>query len=593
MLPGTEATGQTQSLYRKYRPTTFAEDNLVGQSHVSRTLQNAIAQGRVAHAYLFCGPRGTGKTSTARLLAKAVNCLDPDTDNRPCNVCDSCVAITQNRTTDVVEIDAASNRGIEDMRDLREQVKYAPTQLRTKFYIIDEAHRLTRDAFNAFLKTLEEPPPNTIFVLATTDPDELLETVASRCQRFDFRRIPAADMTGLLRRVADAEGIGIDDEAIEIIVRQATGSARDAEGLLDMLAVAAGRDGAAQIDAALVRQMLGLTQDQRTLALLDAIAARDLATGLTVINDAVESGQEMRAFGRQIIAALRLLMLIRAGANPPEADEPLRALATRFELPDLLRVNREFSEVDFAIKNGGFPQLPIELAFVGSIVQQPGNYATAAAPVERQPEPSRSPERLERPAPAPARQAEPRPAPQSRPVEAPAATPPPARRPARSAPAAGGSGTLNDVVANWDGIRTEVKTIDRKIDALLASTDPGDVRGTTLYLVAAYPFHRGKINENKVREVIEDAVERVINQRLTVTAVLSDELRAAAPPPESGGPPPEDDGGDESGGGGEPDNGVDTDITAAVESGEESLVARARAIFEAEEIGRDALPNID
>ncbi len=599
MLPGTEATGQTQSLYRKYRPTTFEADSLVGQSHVTRTLQNAIAQGRVAHAYLFCGPRGTGKTSTARLLAKAVNCLDPDPDSRPCNDCESCNAINQNRATDVIEIDAASNRGIEDMRDLRERVKYAPTQLRTKFYIIDEAHRLTRDAFNAFLKTLEEPPPNTIFVLATTEPDELLETVASRCQRFDFRRIPAEDMHRHLLNVARAEGIEIDEEAVGIIVRQATGSARDAVGLLDMLAVSAGRDSASRIDVALVRQMLGLSQDQRTLELIDAIAARDIAAGLTIINDAVETGQEMRAFGRQIISALRLLMLIRAGANPPEADEPLRALAARFELPDLLQVNRQFSEVDFAIRNGGFPQLPIELAFVGSIVQQPGTYATAAAPVERQverqPEPSRPVERFERPAPVPPRQPEPRQATPPRPVETPAASPPstpPARQPARPAPAAGGSGTLNDVVANWDGIRTEVKTIDRKIDALLASTDPGDVRGTTLYLVAAYPFHRGKINENKVREVIEDAVERVINQRLTVTAVLSDELRAAAPPPDSGGPPPEDDGGDEPGGSGESDNGVDTDITAAVESGEESLVARARAIFEAEEVSPDSLPGL-
>lgn len=605
MLPGTDAPGQTQSLYRKYRPTTFEADNLVGQTHVSRTLRNAIAQGRVAHAYLFCGPRGTGKTSTARLLAKAVNCLDSDPDNRPCNNCESCNAINQNRATDVIEIDAASNRGIEDMRDLREQVKYAPTQLRTKFYIIDEAHRLTRDAFNAFLKTLEEPPPNTIFVLATTEPDELLETVASRCQRFDFRRIPAEDMHRHLQNVARSEGIDIDDESIGIIVRQATGSARDALGLLDMLAVAAGRDGTGQIDAALVRQMLGLSQDQRTLALLEALANRDLAAGLAVINEAVDSGQEMRAFGRQIIAALRLLMLVRAGANPAEADDALRALAARFELPDLLQINRQFSEVDFAIRNGGFPQLPIELAFVGSILQQSGTYI-APATVERQVEPPPPVQRFEQRAPEPVRQAVPQPAPEPapRPVarrveEQPVPAPQPPRTAPRSAPAAtpapAGSVTLSTIMNSWDLIRTEVKTVDRKIDALLASTDPGDVRGSTLFLIAAYPFHRGKINEDKVREVIEDAVERVVRQRLTVTAVLSDELRAAPPPPppESGGPPPEDDGGEESGGGGgEPDTGVDTDISAEVDSPEESLVARARAIFEAEEVSPDSLPGM-
>jgi len=167
-------------LYRKYRPQTFDADELVGQEHIVRTLRNAIALDRVAHAYLFCGPRGTGKTTTARLLAKAVNCLDPDPARRPCNVCESCRAIASGAATDVIEIDAASNRGIDDIRELRERVKYAPTQLRTKFYIIDEAHQITGAAANAFLKTLEEPPGHTKFVLATTDPEELLATIVSR-----------------------------------------------------------------------------------------------------------------------------------------------------------------------------------------------------------------------------------------------------------------------------------------------------------------------------------------------------------------------------------------------------------------------------
>ncbi|HCG29327.1 MAG TPA: DNA polymerase III subunit gamma/tau, partial [Chloroflexi bacterium] len=181
--------GRTQSLYRKYRPASFDSAELVGQSHISDTLRNAITHNRIAHAYLFCGPRGTGKTSTARLLAKAVNCLDPDPANRPCNACDACRAVNEGRTTDIVEIDAASNRGIDDIRELREQVRYAPSQLRHKFYIIDEAHQITPAGFNAFLKTLEEPPANITFVLATTDPDKLPDTIASRCQRFDFRRI--------------------------------------------------------------------------------------------------------------------------------------------------------------------------------------------------------------------------------------------------------------------------------------------------------------------------------------------------------------------------------------------------------------------
>src|SRR3954447_17857548 len=229
--------GQTQSLYRKYRPQSFDADELVGQEHVVKTLRNAILLDRVAHAYLFCGPRGTGKTTTARLLAKAVNCLAPDVDDRPCNACANCIAISTNATTDVIEIDAASNRGIDDIRELRERVKYAPSQLKTKFYIIDEAHQITGAAANAFLKTLEEPPPHTKFVLATTDPEELLTTIVSRCQRFDFRRISVDRSVARLRGVATLEGLEADDDALEMIARHATGSLRDALGLLDQLSV--------------------------------------------------------------------------------------------------------------------------------------------------------------------------------------------------------------------------------------------------------------------------------------------------------------------------------------------------------------------
>jgi DNA polymerase III subunit gamma/tau len=606
MLPGSENSGrmpgQTQSLYRKYRPTTFASDDLVGQEHISRTLRNAIAQDRVAHAYLFCGPRGTGKTSTARLLAKAVNCLDPEPANRPCNACTSCVAINQNRATDVIEIDAASNRGIEDMRDLREQVKYAPTQLKTKIYIIDEAHRLTKDAFNAFLKTLEEPPPNTIFVLATTEPEDLLETVASRCQRFDFHRIAAAEMSGLVKNVARAEGIEIEDSAVEIIVRQATGSARDALGLLDMLAVSSGREGSNTIDADLVRQMLGLSQDQRTVALIEAIASKDVPSGLQVINDAVEAGQDMRSFGRQIIAALRLLMLLRAGANPAEADDALRQLAQRFELPDLLRVNRLFSEVDFAIRNGGFPQLPLEIALVGSIVDDRVSGSFTPPAQERVAEPRRVTPPSRQPEPTSAQPSAPRPKP-SAPASTPAAPEPREPQVDRPPSAPASSGSLDVFVSNWDMIRTEVKTVDRKVDALLASTDPGDFRDGTLFLVAAYPFHRGKLNESRVREVIEDAVDRVTQQRVSVTAVLHDELGGLSKPvtPGGGGTPPGSSGKSapreappvDPGNGSQmsPDAKSEKNGTeASTDSQDDAILARAKAIFEAEEVRPDSLP---
>lgn len=611
--------GRTQSLYRKYRPETFAGGELVGQDHVRNTLRNAIANGRVSHAYLFCGPRGTGKTTTARLLAKAVNCLDPDPANRPCNVCEACVAINQGRATDIIEIDAASNRGIEDIRDLREQVKYAPAQLRHKFYIIDEAHRLTRDAFNAFLKTLEEPPPNTTFVLATTDPDELLETVASRCQRFDFHRIPAEQMAMRVRTVCEAEGIEIDDEALEIIIRQSTGSLRDALSLIDMLATATSDD--QPIDATLTRKMLGLSQDERTLTLIEAILDRDLTLGLQTINDALDSGQDMRAFGRQILAALRLLMLCRAGANPAEADTALRELASRFELADLLRINREFSEIDFAIRHGGFPQLPIELAFVAAVVEE-GSQPASQAPQPVHTTPSRPPEPVQqlpqRSAP-PQRQPESRPPPQrsSEPIPIRRDQPParepvaaipeaPAREEPKSQPAATASPSVQSVVERWQEVRTEVKATDRKVEALLASCDPYSIMDGTLFLVAAYPFHATKLNEDRNRKTIEDAVERVLQQRMTVSTGLRDELpdpsdqNGASTPPASSTPQAsprqvrdaaaksDEDDDEDSYDASDPSESEDAEREAAQD--EHQIVERMKAMFNGEEIDLDELP---
>jgi DNA polymerase-3 subunit gamma/tau len=534
------APGRTQSLYRKYRPTTFEDEELVGQEHVSRTLRNAIARGRVAHAYLFCGPRGTGKTSTARLLAKAVNCLHDDPEQRPCNECASCIAINNGSATDIVEIDAASNRGIDDMRDLRERVNYAPVQLRTKFYIIDEAHQVTKDAFNAFLKTLEEPPPNTTFILATTDPDKLPETIASRCQRFDFRRIARDGMVAHMRRIAEREGIAVDDDVLEIVARRATGSLRDGLSLIDMLATAAGEQSDGRIDVALARRMLGMTDDGWEYELIRALADRDVTAGLSVIGNVVDAGHDVRSFGKRLLELLRNVMLIRAGADPVEANDTSRELAGRFELAQLLHINRQFAEVDFKIRSGSFPQLPLELAFLGSLVEQPGGAVAAAAPAYvppiqvSQPAPQRA-EPVRRPAPMPRRDDSasgsyertdaPARRPEPQPPTAPSAPPTPPR-PATSS-AGGDDGLIQQIAANWERIRTEVKAVDRKAEALLASTDPGVISGDILYVIAAYPFHAQKLNDTRVRAIVEDAVEKVAGRRLNTSFVLRDELPGA------------------------------------------------------------------
>src|SRR5215211_4599291 len=360
--------GQTQSLYRKYRPQSFDADELVGQEHVVKTLRNAILLDRVAHAYLFCGPRGTGKTTTARLLAKAVNCLASGVDNRPCNACANCIAISTNATSDVIEIDAASNRGIDDIRDLRERVKYAPTQLQTKFYIIDEAHQITGAAANAFLKTLEEPPPHTKFVLATTDPEELLSTIVSRCQRFDFRRISIEATIARLRGVAAAERIPITYEALETIARHATGSLRDALGLLDQLAVYGEHEDASEsITADSVRALLGVSRNDRVERLVEALSDRDASLALGAVNEAVEQGEDPRQLNRQLVTYLRVLLHERAGGSP-DADQRAKELAARFELPVLGRLASIFSETDYKIRHSPYAQLPLEIALVEAIV---------------------------------------------------------------------------------------------------------------------------------------------------------------------------------------------------------------------------------
>src|SRR5512139_3622310 len=223
-----------QALYRKWRPQTF--DEVSGQEHVLHTLRNAIGSGRIAHAYLFSGPRGTGKTTMARLLAKAVNCLNPDPSARPDNTCAICTAITEGRLLDLIELDAASNRGIDEIRDLRDKINFAPGQARYKVYIIDEVHMLTEPAFNALLKTLEEPPPHVIFILVTTDPHKIPATITSRCQRFDFRRIPLQVSVDRLAYIVMQEGLRAEPAALELIARQGTGAMRDAISLLDQLA---------------------------------------------------------------------------------------------------------------------------------------------------------------------------------------------------------------------------------------------------------------------------------------------------------------------------------------------------------------------
>ncbi|HOX37949.1 MAG TPA: DNA polymerase III subunit gamma/tau [Candidatus Brocadiia bacterium] len=289
---------------RKYRPQTF--DDVAGQTPIARTLQNAIRLNRVAHAYLFTGSRGVGKTSMARIMAKALNCeKGPTTD--PCCQCRACKSISTGDDVDVIEMDAASNRGIEEIRQLRQNVKYAPSRCRYKVYIIDEAHQLTGPAFNALLKTLEEPPGHVVFILATTDPQKLPETVVARCQRFDFRRISVTDIIERLRQICEKEGVAAQPGALELVARHARGGMRDAQGALDQLCSFGGKE----ISVEDVRTVLGVISGDALYGLVDAVIAEDAAAALKIVEDAIDRGQEIADFVDQVTNYLRDVLVVQ------------------------------------------------------------------------------------------------------------------------------------------------------------------------------------------------------------------------------------------------------------------------------------------
>ncbi len=278
----------SQVYYRKWRPSSFAE--LAGQEHVSTTLRQSVRLGRISHSYLFCGPRGCGKTTTARIIAKAANCLDLQ-DGDPCNACSVCQSINEGRFMDIIELDAASNRGIDEIRDIRDKVNFAPVQGRRKVYIIDEAHMLTDAASNAFLKTLEEPPAHVIFVLCTTEAHRILPTIISRCQRLDFRRIPAETVFGRLSEIADAEGVAVEPAALRIIARYSAGSLRDAENLLEQLVVSC-PDG---VTAPQVENLLGMGSDETALELVKYLLLGNTTASLSAVNRAAWEGSDIPA----------------------------------------------------------------------------------------------------------------------------------------------------------------------------------------------------------------------------------------------------------------------------------------------------------
>jgi DNA polymerase III subunit gamma/tau len=525
----------SQALYRKWRPQTF--DQVVGQEHITGTLRNAIAAGRISHAYLFTGPRGTGKTTTARLLAKAVNCLDPDPAQRPCDKCTTCVAITEGRLLDLVELDAASNRGIDEIRDLRDKIHFSPGEGKYKVYIIDEVHMLTEPAFNALLKTLEEPPPHAIFVLATTDPQKVPATIVSRCQRFDFRRLTLAEITQRLQEIVADEGLTAEPDALTLIARQATGAMRDAESLLDQLAASGGT-----ITLALAQSTLGAGPIEIISAVAEGLADADTARGLDAINRALDRGADARQLARQITEHLRQLMLLKVSGDkqadvPAEQRPVMESQAARLQVPQLVRAVKLFNQAASDLRSSWQPQLPLELAYIEAVMgeKQSANPATgnSAPPRAERSVPPVAP-------PAPTIPAAPQATASAPPRVAHARTTLPAAPVApikltdtHSTPghethlAPGVTLSLEVMQQQWDHILAVLKTHGgMPIKALLSSCKLVNVEGSTLVLSWPSEILRGKYEDAKTKRLVEDVISEAIGSRVMTRCVVGAKAKA-------------------------------------------------------------------
>jgi DNA polymerase-3 subunit gamma/tau len=501
----------TQAFYRTWRPRKW--DEVVGQQHIVQTLRNAVAGERVAHAYLFAGPRGTGKTTVARLLAKAVNCLAEDLSARPCNTCAHCQAVNEGRFLDLIEIDAASQTGVDDVRDLRDKINFSPNQGRYKVYIIDEVHMFSTNAFNALLKTLEEPPPHAIFILATTELHKIPATVLSRCQRHEFRRLPVNDIVAQLEKIVKSEKLKADPDALVLIARQAAGGLRDAISLLDQLA-STGKS----ISLEITQTVLGTATSQSVLQMVEAVLSRDPASGFQALHAALDAGADARLLARQVVDYLRMLLLIQMGNGAQvdlaaEVRTRAESQAKQLSPTALLGMIKIFNASAFEQRSGWQPSLPLELALAEAI-EVPAAAASAPAAVREAAPRASNPDagtgsKPEKTAPKP-------------PVRKEAH--PPAEKVTESAES---SVTLEQVMNVWKQIKLAIKKKSPALEALLNSGRPLEVKDGVLVIGFASDLLRSKVDTPEQVETARKVIAEVIGQDLPVRCVVSSAKQSA------------------------------------------------------------------
>ncbi|MEX2613652.1 MAG: DNA polymerase III subunit gamma/tau [Gaiellaceae bacterium] len=508
---------QHQAIYRRWRAQTFGQ--IVAQDAIVETLRNAVRLDRLAHGLLFVGPRGTGKTSTARIVAKAVNCLNP-VDGEPDDTCERCVAIRDGRALDVVELDAASNNRVDDMRELLPRVYTAPADLKKKVFIIDEVQRI-KEGWDVLLKTLEEPPPDVLFIFCTTDPSGIRPAVVSRLQRFTFRPLPERQIAGKLRRIVEAEGRSISDDALELISQRADGGMRDAESMLDQVI----SSGVEQIDADTVRDLLGLAEMESVDRFIAALTGADSLDGIRLLDELERDGRDLVAFADQVVARMRE-QLIGALSGGAKAQAETQRLA---------RAARRLAGLDINRGAAGGYRLQLELALLESPTDTPDRSTTAAQPATPEPRPARAVPIEKAAAPAePARVGHPEPVLQAAPAvesvppvkAAPPEVSPPAMEsvpPVESVPAslsAESDGPLQELLAAWPRI-LEVVGRNPANRPLIGACRPVEVRDATIVL--GFPESQAFLRDiaERKRSMLEEGIGQVLGRAVSVRCVAT------------------------------------------------------------------------